>query len=127
MIAILIFSLGVLSIIQLQAVSIKQSSDAEYRSTAALLTDDLISRMWTSDRTATALKDRFDSSTNRDGYTQWLDTVKRSGLPNVLRTAPTVEFDTKDADGTKVTVTLQWQAPGKQEELHKYQAVVKLK
>ena len=77
MVAILIFSLGVLSVIQLQAVSIKQASGAEYRSMAALLANDLISRMWASDKTAATLQTNFGSSGT--SYSQWLATVRSSG------------------------------------------------
>ncbi|MEO8132864.1 MAG: type IV pilus modification protein PilV [Betaproteobacteria bacterium] len=46
LIAILIFSLGILAIIGLQAQSIRNSSEAKYRSDASYLANQLIGRMW---------------------------------------------------------------------------------
>lgn len=46
LIAILIFSLGILAIIGLQAQSIRNSAEAKYRSDAAYLANQLIGRMW---------------------------------------------------------------------------------
>jgi len=46
MVAIFIFSIGVLAVIGMQAVSIRTSSDAKYRADAAYLADQLIGRMW---------------------------------------------------------------------------------
>ena len=50
LIAILMFSLGVLGIVGLQAVSIKLAGDAKYRSDAALLAEEMLGQMWASDR-----------------------------------------------------------------------------
>ncbi len=134
LVAILIFSLGVLSVIQLQAVSIKQASGAEHRSLAALLANDLISRMWASDKTAATLQANFASATGGAGYNQWLNTVRNSGLPNVssaMSTLPTVTFTTVpgSAGGTpssQATVTVFWRAPG-DNTTHNYQVVAQLK
>lgn len=134
LVAILIFSLGVLSVIQLQAVSIKQASGAEHRSLAALLANDLISRMWASDKTAATLQANFASATGGAGYNQWLNTVRNSGLPNVssaMSTLPTVTFPTVpgSAGGTpssQATVTVFWRAPG-DNTTHNYQVVAQLK
>jgi type IV pilus assembly protein PilV len=45
--AILIFSVGVIALVALQAVSIKNSIDAKYRSDASYLANQIIARMWT--------------------------------------------------------------------------------
>lgn len=134
LVAILIFSLGALAIVQLQAVSIKQASGAEYRSMAALLANDLISRMWASDRTAATLQANFSSETTGDGYKQWLDTVRNSGLPNVSsakNTLPSVTFTTDTSSSTGVassvaTVTVRWIVPG-DNTTHQYVAIAQLK
>lgn len=44
--AILLFSIGVLALVALQAVSIKNSIDAKYRSDASYLANQIISQMW---------------------------------------------------------------------------------
>lgn len=126
--AILIFSLGVLSILQLQSVSIKQSSGAGYRATAALLANDLISRMWVSDKTPATLQSNF-SSPSGASYTPWQSTVTASGLPNA---SSNVSITSQPGGGTtptsssQVTVTIYWQAPGDTDQ-HKYVAIAQLK
>ncbi len=136
LVAILIFSLGVLAIVQLQATSIKQSTSAEHRSQAALLANDLIGRMWTSDKTPTTLQASFKSGTTPGAaYTQWLTTVQNSGLPNVSATShtlPTVSFSSV-ASGTSggvasslATVTIFWQGPGETTP-HAYTTVAQIK
>ena len=129
--AILIFSLGVLSIIQLQSVSIKQSTGAQYRSQAAFLANDLISRMWVSDKTAATLQSNFSSSPAGASYTLWLNTVQSSGLPNVATNPPKVTFTTVpgSASGTsssEAQITVYWQAPGDATP-HQYVAIAQLK
>jgi len=46
LIAILIFSLGILAVIGLQAQSIRNSAESKYRSDASFLANQLIGRMW---------------------------------------------------------------------------------
>jgi type IV pilus assembly protein PilV len=46
LISILIFSIGILAIIGLQAASIKMSSDAKYRSDASLLAGQYVNALW---------------------------------------------------------------------------------
>lgn len=64
LIAILIFSVGILAIVALQAVSIKLAGDAKYRSDAALLAEEMLAQMWVSDRTPATLNAMF--GTNAD-------------------------------------------------------------
>lgn len=135
MVAILIFSLGVLSVIQLQAVSIKQASGAEFRSLAALQANDLVSRMWASDRKAATLQANFASNPAGAGYTQWLDKLKTSGLPNVSSsqgTLPTVTFisqtNTGSTDASSLaTITIYWKDPGDTSTKLSYQVIAQLK
>lgn len=109
LVAILIFSIGILGIIGLQAMAVQQSSDARYRATAAQLADQLLGQMWTGDRTVTNLKAQYNTCTGTTcpGYTTWYTTVS-SRLPGVTATTkPNVDID---AFGI-VTITLYWRAP----------------
>lgn len=107
LLAILVFSLGVLALVGLQATAIKQSTDARYRSEASLLANDIISQMWISDRTTATLQTNFNTSST--AYNTWFARVQGT-LPGVVAnsaTAPTIAID---AQGI-VTVTLFWRAP----------------
>jgi len=105
LIAILIFSLGILALVGLQAMAVKQVSDAGYRSEAGLLVNQLIGAMWVGDRTPAALKTNFKSP---DGaaYLAWLGNVS-AALPGVTSNKPEVLVND---DGT-VIVSVYWVAP----------------
>ena len=122
LIAILIFSLGILAVVGLQAVAVKQVGDARYRSEAALLANQLLGTMWVSDRTAATLQTNFN--TGGTGYTAWLTTVAAT-LPGIAANPPTVVVD---GAGT-VTVTINWLAPSEAANTaaHRYVAIAQMK
>lgn len=126
LIAILIFSMGILAIVGLQATSIKLSSDAKYRSEASLLANQLIGQMWVSDRTATALATNFSNSPAGAKYTTWLTQVQAT-LPGVSGSnLPTVTVASAvGATEGQVTVTLFWQAPSESSR-HNYTAIAQI-
>ena len=66
LIGILIFSLGVLGIVGLQARAIRFTNDAEFRAEAMYLANSLISEMWTDDRAL--LYTKYDSTQGGAGY-----------------------------------------------------------
>lgn len=104
LLAILIFSLGILALVGLQAMAVKQTTDAKYRSEAALLANEFIGQMWVSDRTATTLIANF--KTGGASYNTWLTRVSNT-LPGVTAHPPTV---TVSATGF-VTINIYWLAP----------------
>lgn len=110
LLAILVFSLGILALIGLQATAVKQSTDARYRSEAALLANDIVSQMWASDRSVATLQANFN--TGGATYNTWLSRVT-AALPGVIAntaTAPTVNVDGQGV----ATVTLYWKAPNEE-------------
>ncbi|HRD87872.1 MAG TPA: type IV pilus modification protein PilV [Accumulibacter sp.] len=126
LIAILVFSLGILSLVALQATTVQLTSDAKYRTDATLLANRLIGQMWTSSAMqastpaarATALKNAFE--TGGAAYTTWLaDVSGKEGLPGVVAassgvvsTRPTVTVDdTVGATLGQVVITLRWRTP----------------
>lgn len=118
LIAVLIFSLGILTIIALQATAIKLTSDAKYRTNATLLANRLIGQMWVSGGDLAALKANFE--TGGAAYTAWAaDVADTEGLPGVgaaasgvVATLPLVVVDdTAGATAGQVTITLFWRTP----------------
>lgn len=89
LIAILIFSFGILGIIGLQASSIKATSLAKERIDASLVANQRIANMWL-DRT------------NLAAYVE--NNTVITELPNGTRSTAVV--------GDQVTVTISWQLPG---------------
>lgn len=132
LIAILIFSLGILAIVKLQATSIQQSASAEYRALASMLANDLISQMWASDKTPATLKSNFESGTP---FTTWRSKVIASGLPKVStsQNTPTVSVTSLPSGCTgtactssSVTVTVYWQAPS-ESSAHQFMAIAQIR
>ncbi len=107
LIAILIFSMGILSIVALLGASVKNTSDATYRTQASLLTSQIIGQMWTGDRANATLVANYGSATGAPFIT-WSNTVVQA-LPGVTGVnLPTIAVDASNV----VTITVRWQAPG---------------
>ena len=112
-IAILIFSMGILAIVGMQASAIKNSADARYRSEASMLASELLEKMWVSDRTPATLQANFQGGAGTDGpaYTAWHSNWCSSVapiLPACDAYVPTVSVN--PASGL-VSVTVRWKAP----------------
>ena len=108
LLAILIFSIGMLSLLMLLSASLVETGNARYRSEASLLASDLVSQMWTGDRSLVELRARF-TKTESDDYQRWLATV-HSRLPGTSGTTnlPIISID----EQRQVKIQMFWQAPG---------------
>lgn len=137
LIAILIFSLGILGLVGMQASAVRASRDAQFRSEAGLLANELIGEMRTDNRDGSVLRTNFDSgvqacpstpSSADRPFCQWSNRVG-SVLPGVGDFPPTVAV-TPGVPGpprtaSAVTVTVRWRAPGETTP-HSYQVVVQV-
>lgn len=95
LVAILIFSIGILAIMGLQAASIKNSADAKYRSDASLLTNQIIGQMWADINNLSSY-----AGVSYAARAAW-DTQVANTLPN-----GTTEIDVET--GNIVEVTVRW-------------------
>ncbi|MEN3364916.1 MAG: type pilus assembly protein PilV [Burkholderiales bacterium] len=122
LIAILIFSVGILAIVGMQAAAVRNVGEAKYRSEASLLADSLLGTMWATDRVTASLQTNFN--TGGTGYNTWLGHVSTT-LPNVASYPPTVVVD----DQGIVTITVRWLAPsaGAGSDAHQYIAVAQIR
>lgn len=120
---ILIFSLGILALVGLQATSTKQAEGGKYRTDAALLANQLIGRMWITGRTASNLQTLYNSETNGTGYQTWRTEVQ-AALPGADTTPPSV---TVTSTG-QVTITVFWLSPSEKPgtTAHKYVVVTQI-
>jgi type IV pilus assembly protein PilV len=105
LIAILVFSLGVLGVVGLQASMIKHTGDARYRIEASYLAQQRIGAMWMDQ---TNLASYVETATDISGR-----------LPAGERSV------TVDAATRLVTVTVTWQQPGSTDK-HKYETTTQL-
>jgi type IV pilus assembly protein PilV len=103
LIAILVFSLGVLGVIGLQAAMIKHTGDARYRIEAAYLAQQRLGAMWM-------------DQTNFASYVETATDISAL-LPEGTRSVT--------VDGRQVTVTVTWQQPGAT-ETHNYETTTRI-
>jgi type IV pilus assembly protein PilV len=134
LVAILIFSVGILGTVDLLAVSTKQASDAQYRTAAAVLADDLIAGMWTSSRTQDALESSYGSLKAGAAYSKWVASITaalpgvsaQSGTLPIVTFAPVPAGNANSLPSTRAQVTVMWQAPG-DTRVHSHVTIAQLK
>jgi type IV pilus assembly protein PilV len=106
LVGILIFSIGILALMGLQAQSIRNTVEAKYRNEAAYLANQIIGQMWV-DRADLA---DYDTTAGANAnMTAWRTRVANT-LPRVVpggTNTPTIVVAAK-----QVTVTVFWQMPG---------------
>ena len=130
-IAILLFSLGILALMGLQTIAISTTADAKYRAEAAFLANQIIGQMWVADPATLAGYANYATtgvgnctftgaaSANGD-VTQWLGTVA-GNLPGATAALQQITIGA----GNLVTVTVCWKGP--QETVpHKHVAVTQI-
>lgn len=119
LISILLFSIGILAIVGLQAVSIKNVAAAKYRTDASLLVNQVIGQMWVSDKSNATLVANFGSPAGAS-YAAWANTVAQAlpGVSGVAANAPTIAIDASN----NATITVFWQAPD-EATAHNYTAI----
>jgi type IV pilus assembly protein PilV len=111
LVAIVIFSLGVLGLVRLQATAVRMSTDARQRAEATFLADQLLARMLISDPTTAA------SFAHKPAGSGCAPTGAASGNPQVtewlsqvIAAFPSVTADDQQVivNGSDVTVRLCW-------------------
>lgn len=131
LIAILIFSIGILAIVGLLAASTKSAGDAKYRSDASLLANQLVGQMLGSNKsTLTILQNNFQSP-NGTAYTAWLPGVT-AALPGAAATPPTVVITQAPSTSSltpssQATITINWNAPNEAAGAHTYVTVAQIR
>lgn len=136
MIAILIFSVGILGMVSLQGSAIEMTGAANYRINAAMQADQVIAQMWAApDPTQLSTLFQGSGGSGGDDYVAWatsIDCASSTAATNCLPSAkahpPSITV-TKQAISSassnaqyQVTVTVYWQAPS-DSSVHKYVSV----
>lgn len=114
LVAILIFSIGILAIVGLQAASMRASADAKYRSTANLFADELIGQMWSSNRAPAAIAASFAGKEGAGGaaYLTWVARIEGAlPVPDIAAYKPVAEV-TQNGGLSEIKITVYWLAPG---------------
>jgi len=105
LIAILIFSMGILAIVGMQATAIQDLGEAKYRSDAAFLTNQLLAEMWGNPSSLPAYV-YGGSGGVPVPLAPWVSTVQ-ARLPGATTYPPIVAVVPAT---NQVTVTVRWQA-----------------
>jgi len=116
LIAVVLFSFGVLALVGTLANSVRATNDARYRSEAANLAGAMVADMWT--MSAAQLDAQF--GTGGAKLTSWRN--KAVGLlPSAAANPPTVDLTQPglSSQSRTVVVTVFWQLPGAS-EVHQY-------
>jgi type IV pilus assembly protein PilV len=121
---ILLFSIGILALVGLQANAAKQSVEGKYRSDASMLATQLIGQIWATDRNFATLNTTYSSTLINDGvcsgcatdFASWYDLVKTT-LPGTTDLPPNVTYTLVPPSGaatlatTRISITIYWRSP----------------
>ena len=121
LVSLVIFSIGVLGIVGLQATASKHSGEAKYRMDAAYLTDQLLAEIWTSNVKGVGVLSSFSTaSTPSTSVASWQTKVAAT-LPS-----GTGAVNIVNASTGAVSVTVCWQAPANPQHCHTTAAQIQL-
>jgi type IV pilus assembly protein PilV len=110
LVAILLFSMGVLALVGLQAAMIKNTSDSKFRADASYLAQQWVGQMWSDpDPGNQALYLIPDNTDPRFD----ISTLLPSGTRTVTRTACAAPMNTLNCP---IVVTITWIQPGRNEQ-----------
>lgn len=108
LIGILIFSMGILALVGLQAAAVNSVAESKYRIDASFLANEIIAEMWVADRNnVTAFQYPGGGAT---ALPNWIAKVQ-AALPEAAANPPTIDVAGSAALGYTVTVTLRWKTP----------------
>jgi type IV pilus assembly protein PilV len=110
LIGILIFSVGILALVGMQALAIRHMSDARYRSDASFLANEIIGRMWVNKGNLASYA--FSGAGSPPAALDNWVTAIQNALPGVSAGA---NLPIVDVAGSRVTVTVRWQLAGSSE------------
>lgn len=109
LVAILIFSIGILAIVGMQAQAVSTVTESRSRSEAAFLANQLLTQIWTD--AANAASYAYDGSgTPPARLTRWVNEVN-ARLPNATSRPPIVTVTNATANGAEVQLQLFWRLP----------------
>lgn len=104
LIGILIFSIGILAVVGMQAAAIKTVAESKYRMDAGFLANEIIGDMWANRSSLASFE--YSGGTPPAVLERWIDKVNAT-LPGAVTNPPDIEI----AAGNVVTVTIFWQHP----------------
>lgn len=122
LLGILIFSIGILAVVGMQAIAIRTVAESKYRTDASYLANEIIGEMWVN-RSNLASYEYTGGGTPPTELENWVDRVA-AALPGAADNPPEIDIDAANM----VTVTIYWQHPEEANQSpppppHQYRAV----
>jgi type IV pilus assembly protein PilV len=114
LIGILLFSIGILAVVALQASATKAVTEAKFRSDASFLADQLVGQIWANRANATTYA--YVGGTAPPVLANWIGLVN-ARLPNsivyppAVKVTPTAYAGPPTYTANQVTISLFWQLP----------------
>jgi type IV pilus assembly protein PilV len=105
LLGILLFSVGILAVVGIQAMAVRNVAESKYRMDASFLANQVIGEMWTN-KSNLALFNYTAGGTPPAVLTNWVSRVN-AALPGSITTPPKVNI----IDTSTVEITIFWQAP----------------
>ena len=109
LIGILIFSIGILAVVGMQATAIRTVSDSKYRSEASFLANQLMSQLWTDAGNVSAYA-YPGSGAVPARLGNWVTQVNNR-LPGASAVPPIITISSATANGAVVQIEVRWQLP----------------
>jgi type IV pilus assembly protein PilV len=113
LIGILIFTIGILALIAMQAVAITNTIEARYRTEASFLANELIGQIWVDRGSNNANVANYDTAVGNAKLTIWINKVAAT-LPGVTANganSPSVQVTNVVGTIPQVAITIFWKRP----------------
>lgn len=114
LIGILIFSIGILALIAMQAVAIQNNVEARYRTEASFLANEILAQMWVDRGSNGSNLPNYDTGSGADAHmTAWRTRVAAT-LPGVTAggtNSPTITVTNLGSNLYAVSITVFWKRP----------------
>lgn len=104
LVGILIFSIGILAVVGMQAMAVKTVAESKYRMDASFLANEVIGDMWLNKSNLSSYV--YSGGAYPSVLTEWGARLERA-LPGVAANPPKIEIGA----GNIITVTIYWQHP----------------
>ena len=107
LVGILIFSIGILAMLGMQAVGIRNTIDSKYRSEAAYLANEIVGQMWVDRANIATYDDTATANARRTAWNSEVTSLLPQDPANPTSTAPQITIS-----GRQATVVVRWKRPG---------------
>lgn len=107
LIGILIFSIGILAMLGMQAIGMRATIDAKYRSEASYLANQVIGQMWVDRTNLPNYATTGPAYAPRDEWVARVDATLPRNVANLATTTPVIAVA-----GQQVTITVRWMRQG---------------